>query len=72
MPLLIIAYGANFAYAAGVVTNWIVKDGLILTLLAWVIMTKFMKRESWEWYDWLNALAYTTVIARIIYTTFFN
>jgi hypothetical protein len=72
IPLLIIAYGTNFAYAAGVVTSWIVKDGLILTLLAWVIMTKFMKRESWEWYDWLNALAYTTVIARIIYTTFFN
>jgi hypothetical protein len=77
IPLLIIAYGTNsygtnFGFAAGVVTSWIVKDGLILTLLAWVIMTKFMKRESWEWYDWLNALAYTTVIARIIYTTFFN
>jgi hypothetical protein len=72
IPLLIIAYGTNFGFAAGVVSSWIVKDGLILTLLAWVIMTKFMKRESWEWYDWLNALAYTTVIARIIYTTFFN
>jgi hypothetical protein len=70
--LVVVADGTNFAYAAGVVTSWIVKDGLILTLLAWVIMTKFMKRESWEWYDWLNALAYTTVIARIIYTTFFN
>jgi len=65
-------YLMNFPAAAGFVLGLIVKDGIILTLLAWVIMTKFMKREAWEWYDWLNALAYTTVIARIIYTLFFN
>ncbi|MBL7004446.1 MAG: hypothetical protein ISR69_10510 [Gammaproteobacteria bacterium] len=68
MVLLVInAEGANYSYAAGVVTNMIVKDGLLLTLIAWAIMTKGMKRESWEWYDWLNALAYTTIVARIIY-----
>jgi hypothetical protein len=65
--LVINAEGANFGYAAGVVTSMIVKDGLIFTLLAWAIMTKALKRESWEWYDWLNALAYTTVIARVLY-----
>jgi len=65
-------YVMNFPAAAGFVLSLVVKDGIIFTLLAWVIMTKFMKREAWEWYDWLNALAYTTVIARIIYTLFFN
>jgi hypothetical protein len=70
--LVIVADGTNFGYAAGVVTSMIVKDGLIFTLLAWVVMTKFMKRKAWEWYDWLNALAYTTVIARIIYTAIAN
>lgn len=70
--LVIVADGTNFGYAAGVVTSMIVKDGLIFTLLAWVVMTKFVKREAWAWHDWLNALAYTTVIARIIYTLFFN
>ena len=65
--LVINAEGTNFGYAAGVVTSMIVKDGLIFTLLAWAIMTKALKRESWEWYDWLNALAYTTVIARVLY-----
>lgn len=65
--LVVNAEGANFSYAAGVVTSMIVKDGLIFTLLAWFIMTKGMKRNSWEWYDWLNALAYTTVAARVLY-----
>lgn len=65
--LVVVADGTNFGYAAGVVTSMIVKDGLLLTLIAWVVMTKFMKREAWEWYDWLNALAYLTVIARILF-----
>lgn len=59
--------GANYGYAAGVVLSMIVKDGLLFTLIAWVVMTKTLKRESWEWHDWLNALAYTTVIARVLY-----
>ena len=68
MVLLVVnAEGANFGYAAGVVTSMVVKDGLIFTLLAWVVMTKAMKRSAWEWYDWLNALAYTTVVARVLY-----
>jgi len=68
MVLLVInAEGTNYSYAAGVVTNMIVKDGLLLTLIAWAVMTKGMKRESWEWHDWLNALAYTTVAARVLY-----
>jgi len=65
--LVVNAEGTNFSYAAGVVTSMVVKDGLIFTLIAWVIMTKVMKRDAWEWYDWLNALAYTTVVARILY-----
>jgi len=65
--LVINAEGANFGYAAGVVTSMIVKDGLLFTLIAWAVMTKVLKRESWEWYDWLNALAYTTVVARVLY-----
>ncbi len=65
--LVVVADGANFGYAAGVVTSMIVKDGLLFTLIAWAVMTKGMKRESWEWYDWLNALAYTTVAARVLY-----
>jgi len=65
--LVVNAESTNFNYAAGVVTNMIVKDGLIFTLIAWVVMTKVMKRNAWEWHDWLNALAYTTVVARIIY-----
>ncbi len=66
------AEGANFGYAAGVVASMIVKDGLIFTLLAWVVMTKGMKRDSWEWHDWLNALAYTTVAARVLYVMLFG
>lgn len=65
--LVVVADETNFGYAAGVVTSMIVKDGLIFTLLAWVVMTKVMKRGAWEWYDWLNALAYTTVVARVLY-----
>ena len=65
--LVVNAKDTNFGYAAGVVTNMIVRDGLLFTLIAWVIMTKVMKREAWKWYDWLNALAYTTLVARVIY-----
>ena len=65
--LVINAEGANFGYAAGVVTSMIVKDGLLFTLIAWAVMTKALKRESWEWHDWLNALAYITVAARVLY-----
>ena len=64
---MINAEGANFGYAAGVVTSMIVKDGLLFTLIAWAVMTKALKRESWEWHDWLNALAYITVAARVLY-----
>ena len=56
----------NFPAAAGFVLGLIVKDGILLTLVAWVIMTKVMKREAWKWYDWLNMLAYTTVTARAL------
>ena len=49
--LVVIADRTNFGYSAGVVTSMIVKDGLIFTLLAWVVMTKLMKREVWEWRD---------------------
>jgi len=65
--LVVNAKDTNFGYAAGVVTNMIVRDGLLFTLIAWIIMTKVMKREAWKWFDWLNALAYTTLIARVIY-----
>jgi S-adenosylhomocysteine hydrolase len=65
--LLAIASGTNLQYAAGVLSSMIIKDGLILTLIVWAVMTKAMKRESWEWYDWLNALAYTTMAGRILY-----
>ena len=70
--LVINAEGANFGYAAGVVTSMIVKDGLLFTLIAWSVMTKALKRESWEWHDWLNALAYTTVAARVLYVMLFG
>ena len=65
--LVVNAEGANYSYAAGVVTSMIVKDGLLFTLIAWVVMTKALKRKSWEWHDWLNALAYTTIVARVLY-----
>lgn len=65
--LVTIASDTNFGYAAGVVLSMIVKDGLLFTLIAWVVMTKALKRKSWEWYDWLNALAYTTVASRVLY-----
>ena len=65
--LVVASEGVNFSYAAGVITSMVVRDGLVVTLLAWVVMTKFMKREAWEWYDWLNALAYSTVIARVLF-----
>ena len=65
--LVVNTEGANFGYAAGVVASMIVKDGLLFTLIAWVVMTKALKRKPWEWHDWLNALAYTTVAARVLY-----
>jgi len=65
--LVVNAKDTNFGYAAGVVTSMIVKDGLLFTLIAWAVMTKALKRKSWEWHDWLNALAYTTLAARVLY-----
>jgi len=62
-----IASSTNISYAAGTISGMVIKDGIILTLLVWVIMTKLMKRDAWKWYDWLNTLAYTTVISRVIY-----
>ena len=70
--LVTIASDTNFGYAAGVVLSMIVKDGLIFTLIAWVVMTKALKRKSWKWYDWLNALAYTTVVSRVLYAMLIN
>ncbi len=67
LVLVVITAGTNFGYATGIVVGDVVRDGLIFTLITWVIMTKVMKRDSWEWYDWLNALAYTTIIAKVLY-----
>ncbi len=57
----------NIPYALGIVFSWVLKDGIILTPITWVIMTKVMKRVPWGWYEWINMLCLTSVIARVFY-----
>jgi len=64
--VLIIASDTNIQYALGVVTSIVLKDGLILTAIVWGVTYKFRKRR-WQWFDWLNVLAYTSLAATILY-----
>jgi len=63
---LFLAGQTNFQYALGSITAMIAKDGLILTAGVALIQIKFRK-QKWEWFDWLNMLAYTTIAARLLF-----
>mgnify|MGYP003990576623 CR=1 FL=1 len=64
--ILLLAGQTNFQYALGAITASIVKDGIILTAGIALVEIKFRKKK-WQWHDWLNMLAYTTIAARLIY-----
>jgi hypothetical protein len=42
----------------------VVKDGLIVAVPVGIFM--FFSSKKYHWYDWLNMLAYVTVIIRLI------
>jgi len=65
---LFFAQQTGIQYALGVITAIVLRDGLILTALVWIATYKFRK-QSWKWYDWLNMLAYTSLIASFLYPT---
>ena len=67
--ILLLAGQTNFQYALGIITASIVKDGIILTAVVALVEIKFRKKK-WQWYDWLNTLAYTTIVARLLYPFF--
>ena len=61
----------NISFALGIITSNVLRDGLIFTGLVWGV-TYYFRKESWKWYDWLNMLAYTTIVARLLYNLFFS
>ena len=66
---LLLAGQTSIQYALGAISAMVLKDGIILTIIVAVISIKFRKKK-WQWYDWLNMLAYTTIAARLIYPFF--
>jgi len=63
---IILSVGTSFEYALGVISSNILRDGVILTLLVFTFFY-FYKKKKWQWYEWLNMLAYTTITANYIY-----
>jgi len=61
----ILSADTSFEYALGVISANVLRDGVILTLLVFTF-SYFYKKKSWSWFDWLNVIAYTTVIASFL------
>lgn len=61
----ILSAETSFEYALGVISANVIRDGSILTIL-WFAFSYYFKNKQWAWYDWLNVLAYTTVIASFL------
>jgi hypothetical protein len=61
----ILSAGTSFEYALGVISANVIRDGIILTIL-WFAFSYYFKNKQWAWYDWLNVLAYTTLIASFL------
>ena len=39
--------------------------GIILSPIWWAI-TKFKRKSSWKWYDWLNVSSYIMIVIKIL------
>jgi len=61
----ILSADTSFEYALGVISANVLRDGVILTLLVFTF-SYFYKKKSWFWFDWLNVIAYTTIIASFL------
>ena len=61
----ILSADTSFEYALGVISANVLRDGVILTLLVFTF-SYFYRKKSWSWFDWLNVIAYTTVIASFL------
>lgn len=53
-------------YALGQIAGMVVKDGLIVAAIVGAVSIKFGEKK-WQWYDWLNMLAYATIFSRLFF-----
>ena len=74
--IVLVALGASIekempvGYVLGAIAGVIVKDGLLLTLILWFVMTVLLKKPKWEWYEWLNYLVVVSFLFRILFHSF--
>jgi len=59
-------------YVLGLIAGVIVKDGILVTLILWFVMTVLLKKPKWEWYEWLNYLVVVSFVFRILFHIFFR
>ena len=59
-------------YVLGAIAGVIVKDGILVTLILWFVMTVLLKKPKWEWYEWLNYLVVVSFVFRILFHIFFR
>ena len=52
-------------YALGQIAGMVVADGLIVTAIVGAVSIKFGEKK-WQWYDWLNMLAYITLTIQLL------
>ena len=52
-------------YALGRISGYVILDGLIITAIVGAVSIKFGEKK-WQWYDWLNMLAYITLTIRLL------
>lgn len=62
----ILSVDTSFMYALGIISANVLRDGVILTLLVFAF-SYFYKKKKWQGYEFLNMLAYTTIIAGLLY-----
>ena len=59
-------------HVLGAIAGVIVKDGILVTLILWFVMTVLLKKPKWEWYEWLNYLVVVSFVFRILFHIFFR
>ena len=62
----------SIGYVLGLIAGVIVKDGILLTLILWFVLTVLLKKPKWEWYEWLNYLVVISFVFRILFFYFFK
>jgi hypothetical protein len=64
----------NFQYALGTITGEVIKNGIFFTPIpgAIMFMSKRKNKLPWRWYDWLNMIAYATLISSLFWYIVLN